>query len=263
MIELPESYPEWLQTLRAKISQAHSAAAVAVNQEMVLVYGDIGTAILEKQNNEGWGARVIDRLSSDLVSSFPGTKGFSPRNLKYMRAFAEAWPDRLIVQEALAQLPWYQNLALIEKLDQPETRLWYANEASAHGWSRSILVHQIETELHKRQGTAISNFSSTMPAERSKLAERLFKDPYLVDFIDLPPDAHERHLETALVDRIRHFLLELGKGFAFLGNQYRLDAGGKEFYLDLLFYHTKLHCHVVIDLKMGDFEPEFVGKMNF
>lgn len=190
-------------------------------------------------------------------------KGFSPRNLKYMRAFAESYPDEPIVQAVLAQITWYHNVALIEKLKSTEERLWYARKTFEHGWSRNILVLQIETGLHRRQGEAITNFARTLPSPQSDLAQQLIKDPYNFDFLTLSETAQERELEKALVTHIRDFLLELGVGFAFVGSQYRLDVGGEEFFVDLLFYHLKLRCYIVIDLKMKEFRPEYSGKMNF
>ncbi len=189
-------------------------------------------------------------------------KGFSVRNLKYMRAFAAAWPDPRFVQQLAAQLPWGHHQALLDKV-VPDLREWYIKAAIDGNWSRAVLLHQVETRLHERHAGATHNFPATMPPERAALAAQAFKDPYVLDFVDLAADAHERHLETALIDRIKQFLMELGNGFAFVGSQYRLEVGDEDFYLDLLFYHTKLHSHVVIDLTIGDFKPEHVGKMGF
>ena len=190
-------------------------------------------------------------------------QGFSGRNLKYMRSFAAAWPDEEFVQGPLAQISWYQNLALLEKLKDPAERLWYAQKAVVNGWGQPVLVHQIETKLHERQGKAVTNFASTLPAPQSDLAQALLKDPYNFDFLTLGEDAHERHLEAGLLVHIQKFLLELGQGFAFVGSQYEITVGDQDFRIDLLFYHLKLRCFVVIDLKMKAFEPEFAGKMNF
>jgi predicted nuclease of restriction endonuclease-like (RecB) superfamily len=201
-------------------------------------------------------------LAKDLQREFPN-QGFSARNLKYMRAFADAYPDQTIVQEVLAQIPWYHNIALLEKLKIHEERLWYAHQAIAQGWSRNGLVHQIESGLYGRQGGAITNFQQVLPSPQSDLAQQLIKDPYQFDFLNWTPERQERDLERSLIDHIRDFLIELGVGFAFLGSQYPIQVSGKEYRLDLLFYHVQLHCYVVIDLKMGEFEPEFSGKMNF
>ena len=190
-------------------------------------------------------------------------KGFSARNLKYMRAFAEAWPDQAIVQQVVAQLPWGHNVRLLEYAKSVEDRLWYARQAVQHGWSRNILIHQIQSRLHLRQGQAQTNFDRTLPAPQSELAQQILKDPYNFDFLDLGEEAHERDLGRALLHHLQQFLLELGVGFAFVGSQVHLAVGERDFYLDMLFYHLKLRCFAVIDLKIGEFEPEHAGKMNF
>jgi predicted nuclease of restriction endonuclease-like (RecB) superfamily len=261
--QLPAGYAELLESLKARIREAQVRAALSVNRELVLLYWHIGREILQRQEREGWGAKVIDRLARDLRREFPDMKGFSPRNLKYMRAFAEAWPDEQIVQQAAAQIPWFHNVVLLEKVKDHAARLWYAQQTIEHGWSRNVLVHQIESKLYQRQGKAITNFERTLPAPQSDLARSLIKDPYVFDFLSLGPGAQERDLERALLNHVRDFLLELGKGFAFVGSQYRLDVGGEEFYIDLLFYQLRLRCFVVIDLKIGEFKPEYAGKMNF
>jgi predicted nuclease of restriction endonuclease-like (RecB) superfamily len=261
--QLPAGYAELLESLKARIREAQVRAALSVNRELVLLYWHIGREILQRQEREGWGAKVIDRLARDLRREFPDMKGFSPRNLKYMRAFAEAWPDEQIVQQAAAQIPWFHNVVLLEKVKDHAARLWYAQQTIEHGWSRNVLVHQIESKLYQRQGKAITNFERTLPTPQSDLARSLIKDPYVFDFLSLGPGAQERDLERALLNHVRDFLLELGKGFAFVGSQYRLDVGGEEFYIDLLFYQLRLRCFVVIDLKIGEFKPEYAGKMNF
>lgn len=239
------------------------SAPLAVNRELVLLYWQIGRDILERQTREGWGARVIDRLSRDLRSEFPEMKGFSARNLKYMRAFAQAWPDEAFVQQVAAQIPWFHNCIILDKLNDPEIRGWYACAAIEHGWSRNVLALQIDSALHLRQGQATTNFVRTLPSPQSDLVQNLLKDPYNFDFLTLHDDAVERDLERGLLEHLKAFMLELGIGFAFLGSQYHLQVGEEDFYLDLLFYHVKLHCYVVIDLKMGKFRPEFAGKLNF
>jgi len=260
---LPQGYDAFLRELKERIRHAQLHAALAVNRELVLLYWRMGRDILQRQREQGWGAKVIDLLSRDLRAAFPDMKGFSPRNLKYMRAFAEANPDESIVQEALAQITWYHNLALLEKVDAPDERLWYARQAMEHGWSRNVLVHQIESGLYHRQGQAVTNFDRTLPPPRSDLARQMLKDPYVFDFLSLEAEARERDLERELLAHLRDFLLELGIGFAFVGSQYHLEVGGQDFYLDLLFYHLRLRCYIVIDLKIGDFQPEYAGKMNF
>jgi predicted nuclease of restriction endonuclease-like (RecB) superfamily len=228
-----------------------------------LLYWSIGREILARQVAEGWGARVIGRLATDLRRDFPKMTGLSPRNLKYMCAFAEAFPDEQIVQQLVAQLPWGHNVKLIKALKSSEERLWYARQAVEHGWSRSVLVHQIESGLYQRQGKALTNFARTLPAPESDLAQELIKDPYSFDFLALGPAMSERELEQGLLEHLRSLILELGKGFAFVGSQHHLEVGGQDYYLDLLFYHLRLRCFVVVELKIEDFKPEFAGKMNF
>ncbi len=256
-------YDTLLRDLKQRIQNAQIKAALAVNTELVLLYWSIGRDILARQKEQGWGAKVIEKLSADLRREFPNMQGLSPRNLKYMRAFADAYPDEAIVQEALAQIPWYHNIALVEKLKDGAERLWYARATLECGWSRNVLAHQIETNLYGRQGKAITNFERTLPSPQSDLAQQLLKDPYNFDFLTLTRDARERELQEALLTHIRQFLLELGRGFAFVGGPYPLTVGGDEFEIDLLFYHLHLRCYVVIDLKIGKFAPEDAGQMNF
>lgn len=260
--ELPENYAATLKALKSRIRTERLHVVMAANAAMVLLYWDIGRAILERQKNEGWGAKVIDRLSADLREAFPDMKGLSPRNLKYMRAFAAAWPDKKLVQEPLAQIPWYHHIALLEKCRSSEERLWYADQSAMHGWSHNILSIQIETQTYKRQGKLVNNFSRTLPPEHSDMAAQVFKDPYLFDFLGTADPRREREVEQALVDNIQRFLLELGTGFAFVGRQVHLEIGDKDFYLDLLFYHLKLRCYVVVELKAVPFDPGFVGTLN-
>ena len=265
MQELPvrDSYGLFLVELKERIRAAQLRASVAVNRELVVLYWRIGQDILDSQKREKWGAKVIDRLATDLRRAFPEMKGFSPRNLKYMRRFAEVWAGEEFVQQVAAQLPWFHNCVLLDKLADREDRIWYAKAAIQHGWSRNVLVHQIESGRLHRQGRAVANFDRTLPAPQSDLARDITKDPYNFDFLSLGEEAQERDLERGLVEHLRQFLLELGVGFAFVGSQYRLAVGDREFFIDLLFYHLKLRAYVVIDLKMKSFEPEFAGKMNF
>jgi len=258
-----KDYETFLTDLKVRIRSAQVRAALAVNRELVLLYWQIGRDILVRQQQQGWGAKVIQNLSKDLKQEFPEMKGFSRSNLLYMRAFAQAFPDEAIVQEALGQITWYHNVALLEKLKADEERLWYARQTVEHGWSRNVLVHQIESGLYRRMGGAITNFDRALPPPQSDLANQLLKDPYHLDFLDVTSSVQERELERALVERIREFLLELGVGFAFVGSQYHLEVDGDDYYIDLLFYHLKLRCYVVIDLKVTEFQPEFSGKMNF
>lgn len=259
----PEGYADWLADLKARIHGAQQRAALAVNRELVLLYWQIGRDILARQAEQGWGAKVIERLSQDLRAAFPQMKGFSPRNLKYMRAFAEAWPDEEFVQQAAAQLPWGHNLVLLDRLKTPEERRWYAAKAIEHNWSRNVLNIQIETCLIARSGNAVTNFVVNLPRPQSDLARESLKDPYRFDFLGLTDEAQEREIEHALVKHVTEFLLELGAGFAFVGRQVLLDVGGDEFFIDLLFYHLKLRCYVVIELKGGKFKPEHLGQLGF
>lgn len=260
---LPAGYATLLAALKRRIREAHVRAALAVNTELVILYWHIGHEILKRQHRQGWGARIIDRLSADLRAAFPEMKGFSPRNLKYMRAFAVAWPALEIVQQLAAQLPWFHSCLLLDRVKDPTIRLWYARQAIEHGWSRAILDAQIDTGLHQRSGKAVTNFKATLPSPHSDLAQQTLKDPYVFDFLTLGPDAQERDLERGLIEHVRDFLLELGVGFAFVGSQVKLDVGEEEYFIDLLFFHLTLRCFVVIDLKSGAFKPEYAGKMNF
>lgn len=302
---LPNGYAPLLADLKSRVRAAQVKAALSVNRELILLYWHIGREILRAQKAEGWGTLVVDRLAKDLTAEFPEMGGLSARNLKYMRAFVEAWDSISIVQQPVAQLPdrkvpqavaqfsgamirqaaapivsqpvtqldqppeplsllpWGQNLLLLHKLKDPATRLWYARKTFEHGWSRAVLTVQIESRLHERSGKAITNFDRTLPPAQSDLAREALKDPYTFDFLSLSEEAQERDLERGLVQHIQQFLLELGAGFSFVGRQVRIEVGGDEYSLDLLFYHLRLRCFVVVDLKMKPFEPEFAGKMNF
>ena len=259
---LPADYPDALGAIKRRIQEERLRVVLAANSAMVLLYWDIGRMILERQDRAGWGAKVIDRLAADLREAFPEMKGFSPRNLKYMRAFAAAWPERSIVQEPLAQIPWYHHIALLEKVHDPAERLWYARQANEHGWSHNILVLGIENRAHERQGKATTNFPATLPGAASDMAAQVFKDPYLFDFLGTADPRREREVEQALVGHIQRFLVELGTGFAFVGRQVPLEVGNQDFQIDLLFYHLKLRCYVVVELKAGPFDPAFVGQLN-
>jgi predicted nuclease of restriction endonuclease-like (RecB) superfamily len=223
----------------------------------------IGQDILSRQDVQGWGAKVIDRLADDLRREFPEMKGFSSSNLKYMRRFVEECPDFRIGQQAVDQLPWSHIISLITKINIPEEREWYARATIEHGWSRAVLAHQIESGLYHRQGKALTNFDKQLPTPHSELAQQTLKDPYIFDFLNIGKEAHERDIENALVEHITRFLLELGAGFSYVGRQVHLVVGGEDFYLDLLFYHLKLRCYVVIELKAVAFKPEYAGKLNF
>jgi predicted nuclease of restriction endonuclease-like (RecB) superfamily len=252
---MPADYAAWFAEIRSRIHGERLRLVLASNSIMVMLYWDIGRRILQKQAEQGYGTKVIDRLAADLREAFPEMKGFSPRNLKYMRAFAAAWPDSEVVQRTVAQLTWGQNITLLEKLDQPEDRLWYATRTLEHGWSRDILGLQIQGQAHRRHGKAQNNFPATLPPPESDMAVQVFKDPNLFDFLGTDAPRREAELEHGLMEHIQKFLLELGQGFAFVGRQVHLEIGDDDFYLDLLFYHLKLRRYVVIELKARKFEP--------
>jgi predicted nuclease of restriction endonuclease-like (RecB) superfamily len=281
---IPDDYTPLLAEIKARVRHAQTRAVLAVNAELIRLYCEIGGMIHERQLQEGWGAAVIPRLARDLHNELPDEKGFSERNIKRMLAFHRAYPQANFVPQAVAPmesdakmpqaaalfpaelllaLPWGHHAELMAKVKEPSTRQWYMRAAVEHGWSRSILVMQIESAAHQRQGITTSNFAQRLPAPESELVQQTLKDPYIFDFLTLADDFHERELETGLLTHVEKFLLELGQGFAFVGRQYRVELDGRDFYIDLLFYHLKLRCFVVIDLKRGDFKPEYAGKMNF
>jgi len=262
---LPPDYPRFLQDLKAKIQRAQARAVTAVNLEVLSLYWEIGKEVLARQATEGWGAKVIDRLSVDLRNAFPDMKGFSPRNIKYMKDLAAAYPEQAILQQAAAKLPWTHLCILFDKVKPPEERAWYIQRTLEQGWSRDTLAVQIKSRLYSRQvhGQKTTNFQALLPKPQSELAEQTLKDPYIFDFLTQGQAALERNLELGLVEHITKFLLELGAGFAFVGRQVHLEVEEEDFFLDLLFYHLKLRCYVVVELKGGTFKPEFAGKMNF
>ncbi len=258
-----EGYADWLAQLKGDIAQARQRAALAVNAELVGLYHRIGIEIQQRQESQGWGAKVIDRLARDLKDAFPDMRGWSSSNLKYMRFFAQHCPDRQFGQQPADQLPWFHVVTLLTKLNDPAEREWYARQTIQQGWSRSTLELNIKGRLLQRQGTAVTNFVVRLPAAESALAQETLKDPYLFDFLGLGNDAQEREIEEGLIRHITRFLLELGAGFAFVGRQFRLEVGGDEFFIDLLFYHTRLKCYVVVELKATAFKPEHAGQLNF
>ncbi|PJG59710.1 PDDEXK nuclease domain-containing protein [Aeromonas cavernicola] len=262
----PASYRQWLSDLKTRFRQVQLKAAVAVNTELLQFYWGLGADIQAKQAAQAWGSGFLEHLSQDLMQAFPEIKGFSLRNLKYIRQWHSFWASSAIGQQAVAQLvsiPWGHNLTIISKCQRHAEALYYVQQTQTHGWSRSVLTHQIESGLWQRDGNALTNFAHTLPAPQSDLATQVLKDPYVFDFLSLTPEHTERELERALIDHITHFLLELGAGFAYMGRQVPLQVGEREFFLDLLFYHARLHCYVVVELKTVDFEPEFAGKLNF
>jgi predicted nuclease of restriction endonuclease-like (RecB) superfamily len=284
-------YTGLLADIKSRIRQAQSRAASAANAEVILLYWDIGRMIQERQEREGWGASVIPRLSQDLRNDLPEVKGFSERNIGYMIRFAREYSSSILqqavakiedsaimpqpvaqlaaadipanLQQLVAKIPWGHNILLMEKLKELPTRLWYMEQTVRNGWSRETLGQMIRNSAHLRQGAAVTNFPERLSSSQSDLACQLLKDPYIFDFLTLEEPFHERELEVGLVRHLEKFLLELGQGFAFVGRQYLLEVGEKEFYLDLLFYHLQLRCFVVIELKKGEFKPEYAGKLNF
>ena len=260
---ITNEYAEFIETLKADIQKSQIKAALAVNRELVLLYWRIGNGILAKQKELGWGARVVEQISRDLRLAFPAMKGFSRTNLLYMRRFADTYPDDEFVQQLAGQIPWFHNCVILDKVKDAAEREFYIRKTIENGWSRDILEIQIETGLYLRQGKAITNFELTMPKPQSDLANQLLKSPYNFDFLGLGEEALERDIEAAMMRHIRDYLLELGVGFAFVGSQYRLEVGGEEFLIDQLFYHLKLRCYFVLELKAGKFKPEYLGKLNF
>jgi predicted nuclease of restriction endonuclease-like (RecB) superfamily len=294
-------YRDLLGDIKTRVRQAQHRAALSANAELIRLYWDIGRLIAARQEREGWGAGVIPRLALDLKNELPEQKGFSERNIKRMLRFFREYPRLqppavepmspvelsqmleqqapVIVPQPAAQLasgdagtmpaalafgiPWFHHVILIEKIKDPPTRLWYARQVLEQGWSRDTLAVQIKNRIHERQGGAVTNFSTTLPEAHAALAQGLLKDPYVFDFLTLDEPFRERELETGLLEHLQRFLIELGRGFAFVGRQYRLAVSDRDFYLDLLFYHLHLRCFVVVDLKIGDFQPEYAGKMNF
>jgi len=291
-IRQPADYAALLADIKARVQVARVRAGLAANRELLSLYWDIGRLISEAQKSKGYGKQVVERLAKDLQRAFPGIAGFSPLNVWRMRAFytahfgatgilspavTESTSPRKVSQpvtesaqsasagppEPFASLPWGHNLLLLHQLEDPSARLWYAAKAVEHGWSRNVLGIQIESGLHLRQGKAVTNFKTALPPIQSDLAQGITKDPYLFDFLALRDDANERAVEVGLVAHVEKFLLEMGTGFALVGRQVHLQVGDQDFYLDLLFYHLKLRCFVVVDLKAREFTPEAAGKMNF
>lgn len=268
-------YKDWAEFISEKIKQTQTQTAFKINAELLTLYWEIGNSIIEKQTQNGWGSKVIDVLASDLARKFPESKGFSVRNLKYMRAFAEAYPLFPIVQVSLAQskdkfmqvplaqITWYHHISLLTKVKDQTERVFYINETAKNEWSRDVMLLQVQSNLFERSGKALNNFEETLPDYQSDLAKSIFKDPYHLDFLMLSTKVKEIELEKLLTQKITDFLLELGKGFAFIGRQYPIEVDKTDYKIDLLFYHTILHAYVVIELKAGEFIPEYVSKLNF
>ena len=262
MLMNDNQYLAVIEEIKAEIERARYRAAVSLNRELVMLYYHIGEVINE---HKSWGNKFIENLAKDIKLAYPNATGYSVRNLKYMAKFAAEYPDRQFVQTVSALLPWSHNVAIMDKVKDASVRRWYIQKTIENGWSHSVLIHQIESKLYERQvlSQKVSNFESRLPAPQSELAVQTMKDPYVFDFIPYKEDMIERDIEQALVKEMTALLLELGTGFAFLGNQYHLNVGGEDFYLDLLFYNLNLRCYVVIELKTGEFKPEYAGKLNF
>lgn len=260
--EMSDEYLKFIEDIKNQIQAQRLSIILNANSGMICLYWNIGKTILEKQQQEGWGTKVIDRMSKDLKDAFPDMSGFSTRNIKYMRKFADCWTDFEFVQRVVAQIPWRTNISLMDKLNDLESRMWYANKVLENGWSKSVLEMQIESRLLERTGKSVNNFPKALPPLDSDMVNQVFKDPYLFDFLGTDMPRREVEIERQLTEHIQNFLLELGQGFAFVGRQVHLEVGGQDFYLDLLFYHLKLRCYVVIELKTCDFEPGFVSQLN-
>ncbi len=276
--EIDKNYNTVLHDLKGKIRQARLRAAHSVNKQLLLLYHEIGNIILDQEKTAGWGAKIIDSLARDLKVEFPDMTGFSKRNLRYMKEFAKAYSilqplaaklqstenqHSEFVQPMVAQIPWTHHTLILDKLKTEKERLFYIQKTAENGWSKSVLVLQIENDLYQRQGKSINNFSNTLPVYESDLAGEMFKSPYIFDFLQLGTEAKEKELENGLIQHLKKFMLELGRGFAYVGNQYNLEVDGTDFFMDLLFYNTRLHCFVVFELKIGEFKPEYAGKLNF
>ncbi|MBQ8708593.1 MAG: DUF1016 family protein [Succinivibrionaceae bacterium] len=260
--EMSESYTRFIGSIVAEIRNQRISVVLSANVGMICLYWKIGKAIMNLQENECWGARFIDRMSFDLKKAFPDMSGFSPRNISYMRKFSECWPDFEIVEQIAARIPWRANRLLIDRLHDAESRIWYARKALENGWSSTVLDLQIQSGLKERSGKSINNFSVALPPDDSDMAIQVFKDPYLFDFLGTDIPRREAEIEKELTEHIQKFLLELGNGFAFVGRQFHLEVAGQDYYIDLLFYHLKLRCYVVVELKACDFEPAFIGQVN-
>lgn len=260
--EMSDGYLQFIEEIKKEIQKQRVSVVMNANASMICLYWNIGRAILEKQEEEGWGTKVIDRMSKDLKTAFPEMSGFSPRNIKYMRKFAQCWPDYEIVQRVVAQLPWRTNITLMDKLKTQEERIWYVGKTVENGWSKTILELQIQSRLMECTGKTVNNFPAALPPLDSDMANQIFKDPYLFDFLGTDMPRREVEMEQKLTEHIQSFLLELGQGFAFVGRQVHLEVGGQDFYIDLLFYHLKLRCYVVVELKACDFQPGFISQLN-
>ena len=269
--DIDKSYLEFIDNLKNQIKTSRIKAHLAVNRELILLYAKIGQAVLEKQRKEEWGSKIIEKIAKDLKNEFPDMTGLSRSNMFYMRKFAEIYEKELIQQPVgligrlpFLEIPWGHNVVLLDQLSSNEQRFWYSQQVIANGWSRNVLMHQIKSNLYDRQTTLdkTHNFDLTLPSPQSDLATDLLKDQYNFEFLR-GSDFKEKELEDHLTNNIVKFLLELGKGFAFIGRQHNIEVGGQDFFIDLLFYNIELRCFVVIELKTGEFKPEYTGKLGF
>ena len=288
---LPNGYAQWRKDIEHLIDTAKLHTALNVNVGTLTLYWNIGKSILQKQEQEGWGKQVIEQLSKDLISRYPDDRGYSVRNLRYMKRFASAYPDfpilqvplaelkelpilqatlaelenegREFVQVPLAQISWYHHISLLPKVKDKAQRAYYITETAQNGWSRDVMLLQIDNGYIHAKGHTINNFEQTLPPLQSDLARYIFKDPYNFSFIGTIALQNELDIEKSLTSKITDFLLEMGRGFAYIGRQYHISVDGDDYYIDLLMYHLKLHCYVVVELKAVEFKPEFVSKLNF
>ena len=291
VIMLPEGYSEWKNDIEQLIEVSKLRTAISVNSSMLTLYWSIGKSILQKQNENGWGKKIIEQLSKDLSNRFPDDRGYSERNLRNMKLFASAYPNYPILQVPLAklegqsiwqgalaklkekgvdfmqvplaQITWYHHISLLSKVKDDAERAYYINETAQNGWSRDVMLTQIANGYIYAKGHAINNFKQTLPPPQSDLARYIFKDPYNFSFLGTVALQNELDIEKSLTNKVTEFLLEMGRGFAYIGRQYRISVDGDDYYIDILMYHLKLHCYVVIELKAVEFKPEFVSKLNF
>lgn len=273
-IQTDMEYKKWLAELKNKVRIIQIKAAIAVNNELLTFYWELGADIVQRQSTTNWGDNFLSQLSADLMNEFPDVKGFSVRNLKYVRQWylfycsdsqtgSSAIGQQLVAHSQIIQIPWGHNIVVITKIKNVDEAIFYVQKTIQNNWSRAVLTHHIESGLYLREGKAITNFKATLPTPQSDLARQTLKDPYKFDFLNLREKHDERELEDALIDHVTKFLLELGAGFSYIGRQYKLEINADEFFIDLLFYHVRLHCYVVIELKTVKFKPEFAGKLNF
>lgn len=282
-LALNQEYKKWLSDLKGKIRQSQIKAALQVNETLLRLYWETGREITEREKNARWGSGFLAQLSKDLQAAFPDMKGFSPRNLHYIRSFYQFYGgDPQILQQVVAKLsdrprpdtepalpgalfriPWGHHVTLMSKCQSPQEALFYVQKIIEGNWSRSVLLNMLDSGLYEAGGKALSNFSETLPVPQGDLAQQTLKDPYVFDFLTMRKNYDERALEEALTQNITRFLLELGTGFAYVGRQVRIEVGGQEFFMDLLFYHLKLRCYVVVELKTTPFEPSNLGQLGF